>query len=330
MENTRIVEITCQSPDPEFAADYVNTTAREFIAYNLEVQSDTADRTLKWLTSQLLDMRNKVEVAKSQLQKYSAASGVKFEAEQPDTEKSELKDLKKELAMAHVQRINDQVSYQVALGASQANEPIDDRLSTNQEQILKLNNQMEQLSRCHTPDHPQVRQVQAEIDTLGKIMTKQISTYVGSLKVKYDSTRLREGRLLEALAKQSEVVADAARKSTEYEALRRELDRNQKLYEDLLQKATEVSLSTAMRGSSQIRVVDSAQAPQSPYGPTVPKSVGLGLASGLMMWLGLVFIGERANHRLRNPGETPPICSYTNWQWCRDTNRDCSNRRRRF
>ena len=303
-ENTRIVQITCESPDAEFASNYANTTAQEFIAYNLEVQTSTAEHTLKWLTNQLADMRNKVDQSRARLDQYSASSGVKFEANEPDTEKSALGDLQKELATTHVQRINDEATYEIALAASRSDQPIDEHWAASQEQLLKMKDQLRVLSARYTPSHPQVLQLKAEIDTLQKIMGMQAAAYVGILKEKYDASELREKRLREALSQQSEVVSSAARKSTDYENLRRDLDRNQKMYEDLLQKATEVSLSTAMRGSSQIRVVDQADTPREPFRPAVAKTIGLGCATGLMLGLGLVFLGEQTNHKLRRPGET--------------------------
>jgi succinoglycan biosynthesis transport protein ExoP len=305
VENTRIVQITCQSPNPDFAAEYANTTAREFIAYNLEAQSSTAEHTLSWLTNQLADMRNKVEQARVKLDQYSAASGVHFEANEPDTDKNTLGDLQKQLAAASVQQIDDQAAYEVALEASRANQLVDERLAGSAEEVLKLKSQLQQLSQQYTSDHPKVRQLKEQIETLDKIMAMQTATYVGILREKHEASKLREEHLGKALAQQSKVVLGAARKSTEYETLRREVERNQKLYEDLLQKATEVSLSTAMRGSSQIRVVDSAEPPAAPFRPAIPKTVGLGITTGLMLGFGLVFVGERTNHRFRGPGEVP-------------------------
>jgi len=303
LENTRIVQITCQSPNADFAAEYANTTAREFVAYNLEAQTATAEHTLSWLTNQLADMRGKVEVARNKLDQYSADSGVHFEANEPDADKSTLSDLQKQLAAASIQRIDDQAAYEVALDASRANQLVDERLAGSEEEVLKLKSQLQQLSQQYTSDHPKVLQLREQIATLEKIIAMQTATYVGLLKEKQEASQLREQELAKALAQQSKVVLGAARKSTEYETLRRDVERNQKLYEDLLQKATEVSLSTAMRGSSQIRVVDSAETPPDPFHPAIPKSVGLGIATGLMLGIGLVFVGERTNHRLRSPGE---------------------------
>jgi receptor protein-tyrosine kinase len=91
----------------------------------------------------------------------------------------------------------------------------------------------------------------------------------------------------------------------EYENLRRDLDRNQKLYEELLQKATEVSLSTAMRGSSQIRIVDRAVTPAEPYRPVMWKNLGLGILTSMFLGVGFVVVMARTSHRLRVPGESP-------------------------
>ena len=303
IESTRLVELTCDSPDPAFAAEYVNTTADEFVSYNLQLQSETASRTLKWLTEQLEDMRRKVEVSKTRLEQYSRETGLQFEADKPDAEKSRLKDLERELAAASVARIETQSAYEVAVEEARKRQLVDERIGAQELELLKLKAELSNLRKRYTPEHTQVRKLETDINTIERMIEKQSNTLLLDLRRRYEAAHLREERLLEAMNKQTELVSDSARKGMEYDTLRRELERNRKLYEDLLQKATEVSLSTAMRASSQIRIVDSAKPPQSPFKPNILNLVSLGLATGLMAGVALVFIGEKADKRLRRPGE---------------------------
>ncbi len=305
LSNTRIVEITCDSPDPDFAAEYVNTMAEEFIAYNLELQSETAERTMTWLTGQLQNMKSKVETSKVTLEAYSRQTGLKFEAEEPEAEKGKLKDLEKELAAAHVDVLAKQTTYDVAVKNAAAGGLSDDRAVEYSAELVKLRAQLQQLGQKYTPEHTRMRAVQAEIATIEKILSTRNTAQTSRLYAGLEAARMNEQRLRDAVNRQTEMASGLAKKRMEYDNLRRDLDRNQKLYEDLLQKATEVSLSTAMRGSSQIRIVDRAVTPAGPYRPVMWKNLGLGILTSLFLGVGLVVVAARASHRLRVPGESP-------------------------
>lgn len=305
LSNTRIVEISCDSPDPDFTAEYVNTMAEQFIAYNLELQSETAERTMAWLTGQLQNMKSKVETSKATLEAYSRETGLKFEAEEPDGEKSKLKDLDKELAAARVDVLAKLTAYDVALKSASSGGVPDDRAIEYQAELVKLREQLQQLRQKYTPEHARVQALQAEIATIEKIQATRNLAQTSRLLGGLQGARMNEQRLRDATNRQAEMVSRLAKKRMEYDNLRRDLDRNQKLYEELLQKATEVSLSTAMRGSSQIRIVDRAVTPAAPYRPVMWKNLGLGILTSLFLGVGFVVVMARASHRLRVPGETP-------------------------
>jgi capsular exopolysaccharide synthesis family protein len=304
LENTRIVELTAESPDPDYAAEFANTVAREFIDYNRELQSETAQRTLKWLTDQMESMKSKVDIAKTRLDQYSRDSGLQYETERPAAEKEKLKDLEKGLETARLERIQTQAAYDAAIEEARKQQLYDDRLVAQEMELVRKRAEMDQLSKRYTPQHSDVLKLAAEIATLQQILDRQSTALVANLRRTAEAARLREERLVEAIAVQTPIVSDVARKGAEYDTLRRDLERNQKLYEDLLQKATEVSLSTAMRASSQIRVVDEAEPPPAPYRPSRNRLLALGLATGLIGGMGLVLISERVDKRIRGPRET--------------------------
>src|SRR5207253_4274575 len=47
--NTHIVEILCDSPDPKLAADFANSLVKEYIEHNLESRWKTTQHTADWL-----------------------------------------------------------------------------------------------------------------------------------------------------------------------------------------------------------------------------------------------------------------------------------------
>src|SRR5690606_2664037 len=57
--NTRLVEITYDSPDPARAATFLNTLTNEFIEQNLEARWETTRHTSDWLSRQLEEFKIK-------------------------------------------------------------------------------------------------------------------------------------------------------------------------------------------------------------------------------------------------------------------------------
>jgi len=74
--DTRIVEVSCDSPDPKVAAGFVNAVAEEYIQQNLEVRWQMSQRTGEWLSTQLEDMRVKLKTSETALQSYARDSGL--------------------------------------------------------------------------------------------------------------------------------------------------------------------------------------------------------------------------------------------------------------
>ena len=57
---TRLIEVYAEAPSPQFAADYLNTLASEFIQQSLEDRWDSAERVANWLTGQLDTVKSKL------------------------------------------------------------------------------------------------------------------------------------------------------------------------------------------------------------------------------------------------------------------------------
>ena len=70
VKTSRLVDLKMQATDPKFAADAANALARAFIDQNLEVRMSSSKETTDWLSQQLSEQRQRVEVSDNALQKY--------------------------------------------------------------------------------------------------------------------------------------------------------------------------------------------------------------------------------------------------------------------
>ena len=92
------------------------------------------------------------------------------------------------------------------------------------------------------------------------------------------------------------------RKGIEYTVLQREAESNRQVYESLLQRTKETGISGELK-SSNIRVVDPAEVPTNPVLPRRSNDLMMALLAGSVLALGLVFLFEYLDNRIKSPQE---------------------------
>ena len=89
-----------------------------------------------------------------------------------------------------------------------------------------------------------------------------------------------------------------AARAVQYNILKREVDTNKQLYEGLLQRLKEASVSASLKASN-IRIVDSAEPPTKPVKPTIPLNLGIAAILGLGLGMCAAFVQERLDDTLK-------------------------------
>jgi len=306
-ENTRMIEILVDGPDSTLAARFANTLTSEYQEYQMEARWNAAQRANEWLQMQLEKMRVKLQASERNLQEYSQGAGLLFTGDKQNVEQEKLAQIQAELSRASADRVAKQASYEIAATSPADTVPqvLDNgRVGAYQAQIADLKRQAAELSASLTPEHYKVIRVQAQIKELENTFQRERSNILARIRNDYRAAVQREQSLQSAYAGQVRLVSEQSSRTINYDILRREVDSNRKLYDELLTKVQGASLATALRASN-IRVVDPAEAPGSPYKPNLVQSLALGLFSGLVLGIGLVLAGEHVNRSLKSPGETP-------------------------
>lgn len=309
---TRIIDLTCDSPDPKLAAEFANTLVEEFMTDDVDSRLNAAEHTSEWLARQLEDLKGRLEKSEDQLQAYASTVGLQLAGgsgkdggERENVADDKLRQLQAELLKADGERVAAQSRFElVTKSPADALPQVLDDLSLRdyQTKLTDLRRQMADLSTGLTPENPKVVRLQAQIDELDAALKKERGNVVSRIRNDYESAQRREDLLSAQYAQQSTVVNDQAAKSIHYNILKREVDTNRQIYEAMLQKVKEAGIATAMRASS-FRVVDPAKVPGSPYKPVPSRMAILGGFGGLLLGIMLVLVRERADRSLQQPGD---------------------------
>jgi capsular exopolysaccharide synthesis family protein len=301
----RIVEITCDSTQPQVAASFANTLTKEFIEQNLEARWKSTEYTGEWLTRQLQDIKIKLEKADEELNAYARSSGLTFTDEKTSVEEDKLRSLQKDLLQAQSDRVSKESKYEMAASSPPEALPdvLDDSaLRDDETNLTELRRKFAELRVALTPQNPEVKRVQAQITLMEATVKQERANILTRIKNEYEAAQHREKLMTASYLAEVKLVADQSEKTTHYGILKREVDSTRSLYETMLQRMKEASVASALRASN-IRVVDPADPPSIPYKPNVLRYITMGLLAGICLGVSLVVLRERADRTLHDPGD---------------------------
>jgi len=308
---TRIVEVLYVSADPKFAATFVNTLTAEYVDSNMEARWKMSEKTTEWLTGQLDEMKIKLERSEAELQAYAERSGLLFmtpasgSSDKTNVSEDKLRQLQEELSRASSDRATAQSRYEIAKSASPESlgEVLGDTsLRDLQDKLTDLKRQEAEAITIYTPKHEKVKMIQAQIAPLQAAFNNERAAIIARIRNDYDAALRREQLLAADYHVQSQVVTEQAGKSIQYNILKREVDYNRQLYESMLQQMKEASVASAIRASN-IRIVDPAKPPRTPFSPNITSNAFVGAMAGMFLGFVFVVIKSRADRTLRQPGD---------------------------
>jgi capsular exopolysaccharide synthesis family protein len=175
-------------------------------------------------------------------------------------------------------------------------------LKDSQKALADLQARLAQLRVTFTPNHTEVRRVQAQITATEAALQGAGSNVLTRIRKEFEAAERRETLLASAYAGQVREVSGQAEEAAHYNFLRRDVDATRLLYETLLQRLKEASISSALRANN-VRVVDAAEPTSIPYKPEVRRTCTIGLLLGLFGGLGFVVFRERADRTVQDPGD---------------------------
>jgi capsular exopolysaccharide synthesis family protein len=304
---TRIIEITVDSPNPQTAAAFANTLTSEFIDQNLETRWKSTQHTGEWLSHELDDMRIRLEQSEGRLQQYANQAGLMFtDKEKNSVSEEKLSQLQIALTAAQTDRIVKQSRWEMANSSPPDALPeiLDDaNLREYQGKLTELKRQLAEQRATYKDDYRTVQRVQAQIEPIQAALDRARGDILKRIRNDYDEAVRKENLLTTDYASQRSVVTGEGSKAIQYSILKREVESNRQLYDAMLQQLKQSSLASALRASN-IHVVDPGKPPAHPYKPDSQSSAGIGLLSGLLLGAAFVVMRERADRSIQEPGET--------------------------
>lgn len=302
--HTRLIELSCESTSPDVAAQYLNSMAAEFQDDSSRSRMQTAARTNEWLAAQIEETKAKVQDAEEHLRDFVQSSGNVFAGQDVTLEDTKLLELKAELSKIQSDRIARQARYELTQNnpPETLGEVLDDSvLRSYQAQLEDLKRQRAALDTVYTAKNEKVRKVDAQIASVQKAYNAELSSVVLRIKNDYQAALRQEKLLQQNYASQSGRVGSEAGKSAQYASLKREVEMQRQMYQNLLMQQNQVGLSSSVP-VNPIVVREAAQPAEVPYTPRPVLNLSLGTLFGAVIAGAFAFLRERTDRSIKSPG----------------------------
>jgi succinoglycan biosynthesis transport protein ExoP len=303
--NSRLMDVTFESTDPQLAAQIVNAHLENYIEQNFRSRYEATSQASTWLTDQLNELKIKVQKSEDARIAYERQNQIWTLDDKQNITTQRLSDVNKELTEAQSERVKKEALYQFAKAGNldavpqvQGNPVLTDLLRKRSDASANYNDALSQ----YGPNFPKVQRLQAQLKELDETIQKEKQNVVNNLENDYREARQREALLNSELDQQKTEVNQMSEKMVEYNILKREAEANKSLYEGLLTKLKEAGISAGLR-SSNIRVVDPAMIPSTPSRPAKARNVALAFLVGLVGGIGLALMREYLDNTVKTPDD---------------------------
>ena len=319
--NTRIIEVHYRSPDPQMAANIVNTLMQTYVENNFKARFESTMQASDWLSKQLVDLQMKVETSQEKLVRYQKEHEILGADEKQNITMEKLDELNKELTAAESERMDKEGAYRLLESgdpeviASATGDLAEDEkspqaatalLGTLRSKEAELKIQAAELNTQFGPSYPKLSVLNNQLKEIESQIQAEMKKIVNKVRGQYSAALQRENMLHEAFEKQKQEANKLNESAIEYTLLKRDVDTNRQLYEGLLQKLKEAGVSAGLK-SNNFRIIDSARPPTGAYRTQHSPQPPLRGCARIGIGIGLAFLLEGLDNTVRTPEQAQVI-----------------------
>ena len=320
---TRMIEVHFLNPDPQLAADIVNTLVSDYLDQYFRTRYNATAQASEWLSKQLAELRSQAEEAQERVVRYQKAKGILGTDEANNVVMAKLEELNKQLTAAESNRMLKQTGYQIAksgnaellstvgssnlLGslAGMNSNPLA-LIQSLRSQQAELKVQYAQAASKYGSAYPRLIQMRNQSQELEKAIQAEIDKVAARAENDFLAAKNAEDLLRAAFERQKEEANKLNDSAVRYTIMKRDAESSRELYDDLLRKLKEAGVLTGLR-SSNLVVVDPARTSAKPLRPSYPINLSLGLGVGLLSGIGLAFAQEGFDSTLRTTEQVEAV-----------------------
>jgi succinoglycan biosynthesis transport protein ExoP len=303
--NSRLLEVSFESTDPQLAARILNSHLANYIEQNYRSKYDATTQASKWLEGELDELRVRVQKSESARIEYERQNQIWSVDDKSNITTQRLSDLNKELTDAQTESLKREALYEFAEAGDldgvpqlRDNTVLQDMQKKRGDLAVMYTDAVNQ----YGPNFPKVQRLQAQIKEVDDQIIRERKGIIVQLKNDYREAKQREELLSKALDQQKTDTNLMSEKLVQYNILKRDAESNKALYDGLLTKLKEAGITRGLQ-SSNIRIMDPAMVPSTPARPAKARNIALAFLVGLLGGIGLALLREYLDNTVKTPDD---------------------------
>lgn len=308
VKDSKMVDIGYLSESAELARLVANTVAKAYIEATLEMKMSSSQYTMSWMTRKASEEKAKLDGSERALQAYMQENDIVTLEDRLTIIPEKLSELSTNLTRAETKRKEAETLHEKVRslprnlkGAESlpviASDPI---VRSIREQILKAEQEVSELSKTYGRKHPQMIKVEGDLKVLGEKLRQEFLRVIVSVKNEYELAMSNENNLRKLLADTKKEALNLSEKFIQYGILKREVETNRQVYDSLITKMKEQSLTEEMQ-TVNVWIVEEAETPERPSKPRKALNILLGIMVGLFGGVGVAFFADYLDNTVKSP-----------------------------
>lgn len=307
LPKTHILSVGFQDPDPHQSELVTTTLVNAYLDDNFREKYEAIRRS-GWMDEQLAEAKDRVKKSQQALATYEQEHQIANTGDKENVLTEMLSDLSHNLTAAQNDRIQKESLFlQVLANRSQmaalANDELLQKLA---ERLADLREQYTEVLSQYGPKFPRAARLQAQIAEEQRQVEQEQSRVIDRIRNDYNADRQRELLAMAAVANQKAELGKLNQLLVQDNILRHEFETNQKLYQSLLERLKDATVSAGLRSTS-IHLVDAAIAPSKPVRPSPVLYAAVAWVAGIVLGIMAAFAQDKMDQSIRTAEEAEAL-----------------------
>ncbi|MBU1006213.1 MAG: polysaccharide biosynthesis tyrosine autokinase [Candidatus Omnitrophica bacterium] len=301
--STRMLQIEALDKDPKQAADIANEFAKAYVDSNISLKIKTSNQAQEWLRKEVENQKQKVTESELNLQNYKEENNIVSVRNQENMINNSFDNLNSGYINAQKKRVRAETTYK-SLIDEEGNTILDNlpALLTDNVTLQQLKNDylkqetlLSEYKKVYKYKHPKMIRLLESINYLDSRIKSEVQS-------EYNSALEEENEMKKALDKEKKSAIELDRKRINYNALKRELETNERILDIVLNRLKETSIASQVQANN-VRLQDFAEIPNKPVRPKRRLNIALSIIFGLVGGMTIAFFKEYMDVTIKNPME---------------------------
>ena len=305
VRGSQLVDILYESADANFAAKVANAFAETYVEENLKLKSAALEKSAEWIAEEVARQGALVTASEMALAEYKDKQGAGSLDSNQNIVVARLTALNASATQARTDRIQKESLWKQIQAAGDDVDSITSVLANSSVQSLKgqvatLEQERSRMAERYGERYPDLIKVNTSLASAKQQLQAEIRRAVQNAKNEYEQAVLNERQLQASLNEAKSAASDLGRKGVDYSVLQRNAESNQRVYDQLVTREKELRVIANSR-TNNVRVVDRAAVPGSPFTPDHRRDWIFAIAFGIAFGLGIAFAIDYLDDTIKTP-----------------------------